>query len=70
MVRDPRELGKSRPEATVAAPETTTYEAYTTSSIVSRADGSFMSLTPEEMVSAVVEIPRLSGAGRDATDSR
>ncbi len=58
VVRDSRELGTvTAPEATVAVPETTTHKAYTTSSVVSRADGSFMSLTPEELASAVVEIP-------------
>jgi len=59
VVRDPAQLGMVPPPDTTltAAETTTTRESHTTSSIVSRADGSFMSLTPEELVSAVVEIP-------------
>lgn len=59
VVRDPAQLGMVPPPDTTltAAETTTTRDAPTTSSIVSRADGSFMSLTPEELVSAVVEIP-------------
>ena len=38
-------------------------ESYTTSSIVPSADGSFMSLAPEDLVSAVVEIPAYPDKG-------
>ncbi len=65
VVEDPKELGTvTAPRTTVAGAETTTPRAsYTTSSIVSRSDGSFLSLSPEDLDSAVVEIPAYPDQG-------